>query len=622
MQGFQKISQSPQRMQAKKDSSLIVGQVKSQQSAAACLVPSDSAVINSVDLVPFYTLYNFIKAKTAKETISKNSQINTSHNNQMGTRRDKSANNSASKERANSGSAKHGLKNKSISPSTQKKTSAALMSTLKQKLKNQNSQNGLNQIAQKKQHNQSSIQYNNNSNTNQSLGNQYFPQQPSISSIIQQQCQQINRQNMQQQFQSTSPYLQSNQKHTNSSGIESIENLLSATTNKNTQSSQDSKYPLKNSLSTSNMNNQSDNKSQKKKQQLQNNSIAQIYGKHSQQNYHQNQQQQIQQLAQMTSHSISSSSQRKTTSNKNLQVHQFGNQQLSQQQLAQIQYQIQSSTDSSSSLNLNQIQGISTLFKYDQLYKRIDTFWSSNMYSYQTDETNMKNYFDSLFGIFEEYKNQLDMKLVDILFKVFMNPIQKMIIDLDKLNEDKSKLLKDNEERRNEARQLLQQVEILQHKNDQQTDILKQIQDHQFHSPLLEKLFTENQKLSKLLAKQKHKLHELRKKDEKVMKLLYFIRKEGIDVDKIYKLHMQTPRNETSSEEDSFMLMNENNFDDLQQSSHQNNFINHDQLEEQNGLNNEEQNLIDNSEQNVINNNNNNNNHHKIYNMQGIMIQN
>ncbi|KAL4504009.1 hypothetical protein ABPG72_022639 [Tetrahymena utriculariae] len=615
MQGFQKMSQSPQRMQAKKDSSLIVGQVKSQQSGAACLVPSDSA----------YTLYNFIKAKTAKETLSKNSQINTSHSNQTGTRRDKSANNSASKERANSGSQKHGLKNKSISPSTQKKTSAALMSTLKQKLKNQNSQNGLNYITQKKQHNQSSIQYNNNSNTNQSLGNQYFPQQPSISSIIQQQCQQINRQNMQQQFQSTSPYLQSNQKHANSSGIESIENLLSATSNanKNAQNSQDQKYPLKNSLSTSNMNNQSDNKSSKKKQQLQNNSIAQIYGKHSQQNHHQNQQQQIQQLAQMTSHSISTSSQRKTNSNKNFLVHQFGNQQLSQQQLAQIQYQIQSSTDSSSSLNLNQIQGISTLFKYDQLYKRIDTFWSSNMYSYQTDETNMKNYFDGLFGIFEEYKNQLDMKLVDILFKVFMNPIQKMIIDLEKLNEDKSKLLKDNQERRNEARQLLQQVEILQHKNDQQTDILKQIQDHQFHSPLLEKVFTENQKLSKLLAKKKHKLHELRKKDEKVMKLLYFIRKEGIDVDKIYKLHMQTPRNETSSEEDSFMLMNENNFDDLQLSSHQNNFINHDQLEEQNELNIEEQNLIDNNEQNEINHNkNNSHHHHKIYNMQGVLIQN
>jgi len=47
--------------------------------------------------------------------------------------------------------------------------------------------------------------------------------------------------------------------------------------------------------------------------------------------------------------------------------------------------------------------------------------------------------------------------------------------------------------------------------------------------------------LKNTTKKQKAYIRESMIKEEKVTKLLYFIRKEGVDVDSIYKKNIQTP---------------------------------------------------------------------------------
>lgn len=61
---------------------------------------------------------------------------------------------------------------------------------------------------------------------------------------------------------------------------------------------------------------------------------------------------------------------------------------------------------------------------------------------------------------------------------------------------------------------------------------------------MLEKLFAENTKLKEQSVKAKAKLREIHEKENKINKLLYFIRKEGVDVDTIYKQYVLTPRRE------------------------------------------------------------------------------
>lgn len=81
----------------------------------------------------------------------------------------------------------------------------------------------------------------------------------------------------------------------------------------------------------------------------------------------------------------------------------------------------------------------------------------------------------------------------------------------------------------------------------------------------LQEIIKENSKLKNVLKKQKDSLTETRDKDGKIMKLLYAIRKKGIDIEEIYNEDVKTP------EEISFMDENNiNNKTNINQSNKNN----------------------------------------------------
>ena len=76
---------------------------------------------------------------------------------------------------------------------------------------------------------------------------------------------------------------------------------------------------------------------------------------------------------------------------------------------------------------------------------------------------------------------------------------------------------------------------------------------NEFSLNSLQEIVKENSKLKNLLKKQKDSIMETRDKDAKIMKLLYAIRKKGIDIEEIYNEDVKTP------EEISFMDVDNNN---------------------------------------------------------------
>ena len=202
-----------------------------------------------------------------------------------------------------------------------------------------------------------------------------------------------------------------------------------------------------------------------------------------------------------------------------------------------------------------------------QNLKKIDTlvenFLSKNEPILQSESevltiyiTNLLQFLMEIGEIDENFKN---------LFKNLRNaiemPISKMVEQFLRLRDflmEQNEKLHENEK---EIEYLKGQITILLKENEKMSK--NQIMLNNFFSDRyeinefglnsLQEIIKENSKLKNMLKKQKDSITETRDKDAKIMKLLYAIRKKGIDIEEIYNEDVKTP------EEISFMDENMNN---------------------------------------------------------------
>ena len=102
---------------------------------------------------------------------------------------------------------------------------------------------------------------------------------------------------------------------------------------------------------------------------------------------------------------------------------------------------------------------------------------------------------------------------------------------------------------RNEA--LEHQMNLLIRENEKMENQKSQLSHYILESKNLdlreiERIFQENNKLKLSISKQKKLMNETRQKEEKVMRLLYAIRKKGIDIEEIYNECVKTPAEEVN----------------------------------------------------------------------------
>jgi hypothetical protein len=99
--------------------------------------------------------------------------------------------------------------------------------------------------------------------------------------------------------------------------------------------------------------------------------------------------------------------------------------------------------------------------------------------------------------------------------------------------------------------QLEHQINMLIRENEKMESQKSQLSQYIFESKNLdlreiERIFQENNKLKLSISKQKKLMNETRQKEEKVMRLLYAIRKKGIDIEEIYNECVKTPAEEVN----------------------------------------------------------------------------
>ena len=139
-------------------------------------------------------------------------------------------------------------------------------------------------------------------------------------------------------------------------------------------------------------------------------------------------------------------------------------------------------------------------------------------------------------------------------------PISKMVEQFLRLRDflmEQNEKLHENEK---EIEYLKGQITILLKENEKMSKNQIMLNDffsdryeiNEFGLNSLQEIIKENNKLKNMLKKQKDSITETRDKDAKIMKLLYAIRKKGIDIEEIYNEDVKTP------EEISFMDENIN----------------------------------------------------------------
>ena len=193
----------------------------------------------------------------------------------------------------------------------------------------------------------------------------------------------------------------------------------------------------------------------------------------------------------------------------------------------------------------------------------LDAFLARNEPNLQSENEILTIYITNLLQFL------LEISDIDENFrKIFKNlryaiemPISKMVEQFLRLRDfliEQNDKLHDNEK---EIDYLKGQIAVLLKENEKMSKNQIMLNDffsdryeiNEFGLNSLQEIIKENAKLKNMLKKQKDSIVETRDKDSKIMKLLYAIRKKGIDIEEIYNEDVKTP------EEISFMDENLNN---------------------------------------------------------------
>lgn len=158
--------------------------------------------------------------------------------------------------------------------------------------------------------------------------------------------------------------------------------------------------------------------------------------------------------------------------------------------------------------------------------------------------TNLLEFLNEISGVDEHFKNLFK----NLKFAIEM-PISKMVEQFLRLRDflvEQNDKLHENEK---EIEYMKGQITILLKENEKMSKNQVMLNNffsdryeiNEFGLDSLQEVIKENSRLKNLLKKQKESMVETRDKDSKIMKLLYAIRKKGIDIEEIYNEDVKTP---------------------------------------------------------------------------------
>lgn len=199
------------------------------------------------------------------------------------------------------------------------------------------------------------------------------------------------------------------------------------------------------------------------------------------------------------------------------------------------------------------------LANLQRIERGLEAFILKNQQSLQSESEILTSYITKLLQFLEE-SAEIDEKLRNFLknlrFAIEM-PISKIVEQFLKLREfllEQNSKIRENDQ---EIELLKGNLAILLRENEKITK--NQALFNEFFSDRyeiqgfgldsLQEVIKENAKLRHSLKKQRDSLAETREKDSKIMKLLYAIRKKGIDIEEIYNEDVKTPEEVSFKEE-------------------------------------------------------------------------
>lgn len=213
--------------------------------------------------------------------------------------------------------------------------------------------------------------------------------------------------------------------------------------------------------------------------------------------------------------------------------------------------------------NQRNFEGTDVLHNIKKIDTLLEAFLSKNEPNLQSENevltiyiTNLLQFMLEIGEIDENFKNLFK----NLRYAIEM-PISKMVEQFLRLRDfllEQNEKLQENEK---EIEYLKGQLAVLLKENEKmgKNQIMlnnffsDRYEINEFGLNSLQEIIKENNKLKNMLKKQKDSIIETREKDAKIMKLLYAIRKKGIDIEEIYNEDVKTP------EEISFMDENMNN---------------------------------------------------------------